>query len=82
MDKLKDVKYYVNSYLREFLEIFIFYALYALLTGNSKFEIFKAIKIAGLVGIVSVILQEYNQSSHSNMKAGIFSLIGTSVLKL
>lgn len=77
----KSFKYYFSYYLQEVLEVLIFYVLYALLTNSTVFDAVKALKISCVVGIVSLLLEEYNPVGKSSLKAGLFTSIGAGAMK-
>jgi hypothetical protein len=68
--------FYFKMYIRECMEIFVFYVAYAYLTENKDFSIFKAIKVSLVLGGLSLMLEFYNSSLKKNMKNGFVASFG------
>lgn len=80
-ESVEDNYFYVKMFFQESLEIFILYMIYALLTENSKFEVFKALKISLILASLSIMLEVYNPVLKGHMKSGLFSGVGSGLMK-
>lgn len=77
----KNLRLYFFLFLQEFCEIFLVYIVYSVLTNNSKFNISNALKISAFIAGLTTLLDYYNPKLKSNIKSGVFSTIGSGLIK-
>ena len=71
----KSIKYYTFRYIQEIIEAFIAYSIYVFIKTKS-IDIYNNIQIALVIGIITLLLEEYNPTYNKAVKTG---LIMTSV---
>ena len=71
-----DIFYYIKRYIQEFIEACIG-LLFVTFIMKKSFILSDLIKIASIVGIVTLILEEYNLALASQFKQGIYSALGS-----
>lgn len=77
---LQHLKKNSNKFVREATEILILYMVYSIIS-DTKFDLFKALKICGLVTGFSVLLEYYDPKLKENVKNGMFAGLGNSAIK-
>lgn len=74
--------YYTLNYIQEVTEAFIIFVIYKYITSSSKeINIMQAFKIAVLIGLFTLFLDEYNPKYKDNVKSGMIVSIGTQFVK-
>ena len=68
--------YYIKRYIQEFIEACIG-LLFVMFIMKKSFTLSDLSKIASIVGVVTLILEEYNLDSASHFKQGIYSTLGS-----
>lgn len=68
--------YYIKRYIQEFIEACIG-LLFVMFIMKKSFTLLNLFKIASIVGVVTLILEEYNLDSASHFKQGIYSTLGS-----
>lgn len=71
-----DTMYYVTRYIQEFLEASVGLIVVMIIMKKS-FTCIEFVKIAGIVGLMTLILEEYNKHIAGNFKQGVYSAIGS-----
>ena len=82
-DKLsfdKKVKYFILRYIQEILEAFIAHSLFRLIS-DKPFMFEKTFKMSLIIGVITLILEEYNSNYKNNIKSGIMINIGSQFVK-
>lgn len=76
----KNFFYYIKRYFSEFLEALIALTLLSLFKKENTIDIQKNIKLALGIGVITLILEEYNPNFSSNIKSGISYTVGTNLI--
>lgn len=74
------VYYYLKRYLQEIVENFIAFSVYDLLM-HKNFNLKKSSYMALISGVVTLFLEEYDQSYKQLLKNGIIMAIGSQLVK-
>lgn len=77
------IQYYVYRYIQEICEAFVAYTLFFIVKNKSiKTLDFKSTLYTSLfIGLVTLILEEYEPKYNSNLKTGMVVSIGTAFIK-
>ena len=74
--------YYILNFIQEVSEAFIIVIMYKYIISSSKdINIGQALKIAILIGLFTLFLEEYNSKYKDNIKSGMIVSIGTQFVK-
>lgn len=74
------LKYLFFRYIQEILEAFIAYGVYRLLTSKKIFYT-KALYMSFIIGLITLILEEYNSSYKDTVKNSIMITIANQLIK-
>ena len=77
----KDYKYYILAYLQEVLEVMVFYVIYTMIAIDAKLDLKRGLVVACVVGLFSVLLEEYNPKIRENLRGGMVAAVGASSIK-
>lgn len=77
----KNLRLYFFLFLQENCEILLVYIVYSILTNNSKFNMINSLKISAFIAGLMTLLDYYNPKLKSSIKSGVFSTIGSSLIK-
>lgn len=80
-DVKHDLKYFVKRYIQEFFEA-ITGLFVVILLLKQKFTIYEIIRISAIIGLVTLILEEYNLEYANNVKQGLYFTIGAMTLNV
>lgn len=70
-----DIKYFIKRYIQEVIEASL--GLFAvMLITKREFKAEEYIKIASIIGLITLILEEYNVDYSNNFKQGIHFTMG------
>lgn len=76
-----DYKYYLKRYIQEYLEALIALSVVFYIKNNKDFfgkdSLLNIAKMASVIGLVTLILEEYNSSYSKNIKDGMKFTVGT-----
>jgi hypothetical protein len=73
-------KFYITRYIQEVLEAIITYSLYKLLI-DAPINIKKMITICCIIGLFTLLLEEYNPKYKEGVKNGMIVTLGTQLVK-
>lgn len=76
----KDIKYYLQRYLNEITEASILIVIIKLSTNN-PIDIKEVLFYSIIIGIITLILEEYNQSIYTRVKTGMQTSIGAVLMR-
>lgn len=78
-----NISVFIKRYLNEFLEAFIAYTGYGLLTNSemSLQVLVKNIKVALILGALTFVLENYNPSYKATVKTGMIATLGSQIVK-
>ena len=71
-----NLTYYIKRYIQEIIEA-SFGLLVVMFIMKKSFNWSDLLKIAGIVGIITLILEEYNIDAANNFKQGIYTTLGS-----
>lgn len=75
----RDLKYFLRRYVQEFIEAFI--GLFIINVFTKKPIEYKSLfKTSLLLGLITLILEEYNPAFNSNVKQGMSFSVGASLI--
>ena len=74
-----DIYYYIKRYIQEVMEA-SFGLLSVTLITSKKFVFYDFIKIVLIIGLITLLLEEYNMSAAENFKQGIQFTMGSTFL--
>lgn len=77
----KSAYYFLYRYIQEFLEAFIGLIIVYLFT-QKQINWIILFKTSGLLGFITLILEEYNPNFNSNVKQGMSFTVGASLMNL
>lgn len=75
----KNFFYYIKRYFFEFLEALVALTILNYFK-NGSINTFENMKLASGIGIITLILEEYNPDFSSNIKSGISFSVGTNLV--
>ena len=75
------VKYYFLRYINEVLESLIAYSIYSIINEGSRINVNKIIGMSMIIGLITLVLEEYNPIYKNTIKSGILMTIGSTLLK-
>jgi len=76
----KDIKYYFQRYLNEITEASVLIVIIKLSTNN-PIDIKEVLLYSIIIGIITLILEEYNQSIYNRVKTGMQTSIGAVLMR-
>jgi hypothetical protein len=80
-DKTKKIIiYYISRYIQEIAEALIAYSIYIYIT-NKTVDLYHNIKIALFIGLITLVLEEYNPAYTKSIKSGVIMSVVSKSLK-
>lgn len=73
-----DMTYYIKRYIQEIIEA-SFGLFIVMITMKKSFSMLEFFKITGIIGLITLILEEYNKQSANNFKQGLYSNISSGI---
>lgn len=77
----RSVYYFVKRYIQEFLEAFIGLIIIYIFT-QKEINYQSLLKTSGLLGFITLILEDYNPNFNSNIKQGMSFTVGANLMNL
>lgn len=75
------MKYYIKKYIQEVMEITIVYSVYTVLSDKTV-DATKIMLVACIMGVITSLLNEYNEKYSQTLKNSFILNIGGWILKM